>query len=79
MSALCHEEVTRPGQLGPCGKVAVGMIRWHDDDLSGAYPACAWHLHRAGEGNATPLDELLAAAVAAGVMGYIKACGGSCP
>lgn len=39
MSALCHEEVTRPGQLGPCGKVAVGMIRWHDDDLSGAYPA----------------------------------------
>lgn len=79
MSALCHEEVTRQGQLEPCGKVAVGMIRWHDDDLSGAYPACAWHLNAAGEDNATPLDELLAETIAAGVTGYIKVCGGSQP
>ena len=37
----CHEEVSRKGELQPCGKPAVALRDWAEGDTY--YPVCATH------------------------------------
>lgn len=40
---VCHEEITRRGELQPCGRLAIG---YRIDQESGEpYPVCVYH-HR---------------------------------
>lgn len=64
----CHGTVTRNWVEQPCGKLAAGMVR---DGTEPPWPACPYHLNRAGADNYVPLADLLTetAATAARIGG----------
>jgi hypothetical protein len=57
----CHAEVTRKGELEPCGRTPVAIRNLDNEGYTGWWPVCAYHTRKGQMASLAELLETMAA------------------